>query len=198
MTLLMVVWAKEVLDNLRDRRTLLSSLIFGPLFGPILFVFMMNFMLNEATVDGLHGRCETAWTSTCSFTIGWPIRLYVFRPATAFLILMRLNMSGRCFPPTATDCFVSVWWNLLSAMLRANHPRHWPDGSAGEPSIEERFRPMAGRSPLEATPTTFVFMMSNLKNCCTFCKGIPALFGRLPFCPRAPTDWFLATTMERC
>ena len=51
MRLLTVVWAKEVLDNLRDRRTLLSSLIFGPLFGPILFVFMMNFMLNEATAD---------------------------------------------------------------------------------------------------------------------------------------------------
>ena len=51
MRLLTIVWAKEVLDNLRDRRTLLSSLIFGPLFGPILFVFMMNFMLNEATSD---------------------------------------------------------------------------------------------------------------------------------------------------
>ena len=51
MRLLTVVWAKEVLDNLRDRRTLLSSLLFGPLFGPILFVFMMNFMLNEATAD---------------------------------------------------------------------------------------------------------------------------------------------------
>ncbi len=51
MRLLAIVWAKEVLDNLRDRRTLLSSLIFGPLFGPILFVFMMNFMLNEATSD---------------------------------------------------------------------------------------------------------------------------------------------------
>ncbi|MCH8958029.1 MAG: ABC transporter permease [Proteobacteria bacterium] len=51
MKLLTIVWAKEVLDNLRDRRTLLSSLIFGPLFGPILFVFMMNFMLDEATSD---------------------------------------------------------------------------------------------------------------------------------------------------
>ena len=51
MTLLTIVWAKEVLDNLRDRRTLLSSLIFGPLFGPILFVFMINIMLSEATSD---------------------------------------------------------------------------------------------------------------------------------------------------
>ncbi len=51
MKLLRVVWAKEVLDNLRDRRTLFSSLLFGPLFGPILFVFMINIMLNEAASD---------------------------------------------------------------------------------------------------------------------------------------------------
>ena len=51
MRLLTAVWAKEVIDNVRDRRTLLSSLIFGPLFGPILFVFMINVMLDEATAD---------------------------------------------------------------------------------------------------------------------------------------------------
>ncbi len=51
MRLLTAVWAKEVIDNVRDRRTLLSSLIFGPLFGPILFVFMINIMLDEATAD---------------------------------------------------------------------------------------------------------------------------------------------------
>lgn len=31
------VFRKEVKDNLRDRRTLLSALLMGPLFGPILF-----------------------------------------------------------------------------------------------------------------------------------------------------------------
>jgi len=41
------VFRKEVIDNLRDRRTLLTVLVFGPLFGPILYVGMMNVMTNK-------------------------------------------------------------------------------------------------------------------------------------------------------
>ena len=37
MRLLFTVFAKEVVDNIRDRRTLASALLMGPLFGPILF-----------------------------------------------------------------------------------------------------------------------------------------------------------------
>ncbi|MDQ2069750.1 ABC transporter permease [Natronospira bacteriovora] len=37
-----IVYLKEVRDNLRDRRTLLSVLLFGPLFGPILFAVFMG------------------------------------------------------------------------------------------------------------------------------------------------------------
>lgn len=44
---LWAVFRKEVLDNLRDRRTLLTVLVFGPLFGPVLYVGMMNVMTNK-------------------------------------------------------------------------------------------------------------------------------------------------------
>ncbi|MEA5445023.1 ABC transporter permease [Gammaproteobacteria bacterium AB-CW1] len=37
-----IVYLKECQDNLRDRRTLLSVLLFGPLFGPILFAVFMG------------------------------------------------------------------------------------------------------------------------------------------------------------
>ena len=37
MRALSTVFCKEFLENLRDRRTLFSALLFGPLFGPILF-----------------------------------------------------------------------------------------------------------------------------------------------------------------
>ena len=36
------VFLKEVIDNFRDRRTLASALIMGPLFGPLLFAFVIN------------------------------------------------------------------------------------------------------------------------------------------------------------
>lgn len=41
------VFRKEVVDNFRDRRTLMSSLLFGPLFGPVLFAGMMAMVLEK-------------------------------------------------------------------------------------------------------------------------------------------------------
>ena len=43
----LVVLAKEVKDNLRDRRTLISALVFGPLFGPLFFAFLVSVMLTR-------------------------------------------------------------------------------------------------------------------------------------------------------
>ena len=45
------VFSKEVLDNLRDRRTLIFALLMGPLFGPILFAFVINLSLNQSLND---------------------------------------------------------------------------------------------------------------------------------------------------
>jgi len=45
------VWAvfrKEFRENLRDRRTLLSALVFGPLFGPILVAAVVQFGISHA------------------------------------------------------------------------------------------------------------------------------------------------------
>jgi sodium transport system permease protein len=43
-----VVAAKEIIDNLRDRRTLLSTLMFGPLFAPLMFVVMIQISIDQA------------------------------------------------------------------------------------------------------------------------------------------------------
>jgi len=51
MRALLTVFAKEFLENLRDRRTLVSALLFGPLFGPILFGAMVSRMLNQSVVE---------------------------------------------------------------------------------------------------------------------------------------------------
>ena len=45
------VFQKEVFDNFRDRRTLMSALIMGPVFGPILFAFVINLMLEQGLTD---------------------------------------------------------------------------------------------------------------------------------------------------
>lgn len=51
MQTLLTVFAKEFLDNLRDRRTLISALLFGPLFGPLLFGLMVSLMLRQSVVE---------------------------------------------------------------------------------------------------------------------------------------------------
>jgi sodium transport system permease protein len=45
------VFQKEVKDNFRDRRTLMSALIMGPVFGPILFAFVISLSLKQSLSD---------------------------------------------------------------------------------------------------------------------------------------------------
>src|SRR5260370_25385964 len=47
----LTVFGKEFVENLRDRGTLLSALLFGPLFGPLLFGLMVSRMLNQSVVE---------------------------------------------------------------------------------------------------------------------------------------------------
>ena len=51
MSTFFTVYAKEVLDYFRDRRTLLTSLLIGPLFGPILFAFVINLSIERSLSD---------------------------------------------------------------------------------------------------------------------------------------------------
>ncbi len=51
MRALLIVFAKEFLENWRDRRTLISALLFGPLFGPLLFGAMVSRMLNQSVAE---------------------------------------------------------------------------------------------------------------------------------------------------
>ncbi|GAB4177823.1 MAG: ABC transporter permease [Wenzhouxiangellaceae bacterium] len=46
---MMIVFFKEVLDNLRDRRVVLNTLVLSPLLGPVLFAALMGFMSKQVT-----------------------------------------------------------------------------------------------------------------------------------------------------
>lgn len=51
MSTLLTVFRKEVLDNFRDRRTMLTALLMGPLFGPLLFGFVINMSIERSMSD---------------------------------------------------------------------------------------------------------------------------------------------------
>lgn len=51
MQTLLAVFRKEVVDNFRDRRTLASALLMGPLLGPMLFAFIINLSIERSLSD---------------------------------------------------------------------------------------------------------------------------------------------------
>jgi sodium transport system permease protein len=52
MTAIWRVFLKELRENLRDRRTLISALIFGPLFGPVLVATALSLSIRSAGSQG--------------------------------------------------------------------------------------------------------------------------------------------------
>jgi sodium transport system permease protein len=51
MRALLTVFAKEIRENFRDRRTVFSALLFGPLFGPLFFGLMVSRMVDQTVVE---------------------------------------------------------------------------------------------------------------------------------------------------
>ena len=43
----LTVFKKELLDGIRERRSVLTALLFGPLMGPLLFGLLINFTINQ-------------------------------------------------------------------------------------------------------------------------------------------------------
>ena len=43
----LTVFLKEVKENLRDKRTVMSALLLGPLLGPVIFVMLMNTVITR-------------------------------------------------------------------------------------------------------------------------------------------------------
>lgn len=59
MNALLVVFAKELRESLRDRRTLLTTLLLGPVFMPLMFSFMTRTLINRA-VEGTDEKVTVA------------------------------------------------------------------------------------------------------------------------------------------
>jgi sodium transport system permease protein len=51
MRAIFAVFRKEFRENLRDRRTVISALVFGPLFGPLLFAAALQLMVERGTTE---------------------------------------------------------------------------------------------------------------------------------------------------
>ena len=52
MNTLLIVFSKEIREHARDRRTLLTSLLLGPVLGPVLFAFAINLSIERSVGGG--------------------------------------------------------------------------------------------------------------------------------------------------
>ena len=59
MNALLTVFAKEMLESLRDRRTLLTTLLLGPVFMPVMFSFMTHTIIKQV-IDGADDKITIA------------------------------------------------------------------------------------------------------------------------------------------
>ena len=82
----LIVFVKEFLENLRDRRTVLTALVLGPLFGPLLFSAMLQFSLDR-------NRSSSSET----------VELQVINPAGAPNLIRFLESTGVVVKPLAGD-----------------------------------------------------------------------------------------------
>lgn len=114
-----VVAAKEIRENLRDRRTLLSALVFGPLFGPLLFALMMTVTLDRALGD-----------------LDKPLELPVAGQTNAPNLIQFLEVNGvrlRAAPETLTAARAAVQAGELDLVL-VIPPQYGQRLSQGQPA----------------------------------------------------------------
>jgi len=69
---MIAVFVKELLDNFRDRRVILNTLIIGPLLGPVLFGLMISFMTRQET-ERLEAQLElpVVGAERAANLVGW-------------------------------------------------------------------------------------------------------------------------------
>lgn len=119
MNAMLTVWRKEVRENLRDRRTVFSALIYGPLIGPILFVVLMNVVIAQQ-MQKAEG----------------PLKVPVIGAEYAPNLIDALRQQGLVPQPPITDPDKAVRERDADVVLRipADYGKAW---SRGEPAQVE-------------------------------------------------------------
>jgi sodium transport system permease protein len=115
----LTVFLKEVKENLRDKRTVMSALLYGPLIGPIFFVLIMN-----ATVTRALDKAEQ------------PLKVPVVGAEYAPHLLDALKQQGLVPQPPIADPEAAVRRQDADVVLRipAGYGKAW---SKGEPAQVE-------------------------------------------------------------
>ncbi len=112
------VFAKEVLENLRDRRTLLSAFLFVPLMGPVLFAVMTTVM-----VDRVVGEADEALRLPVIGAEHAPNLLRFFEQNGAEIIRLANDVpAARALVSAGREPVVLIVPDTFGAQLQAGKP----------------------------------------------------------------------------
>lgn len=127
---------KEIVDNLRDRRTLFTVLVFGPLFGPLFYTVMMQSIIDRQVAD-----------------LDRPLKLAVAGAEYAPGLMDYLRQHDVVIAPAPADPRAAVKAGKLSAVLVVPHDYALAFGS-GRPAdvklVMDRSRDSARRDVARA------------------------------------------------
>jgi sodium transport system permease protein len=112
-----IVFLKEVRENLRDKRTLVSALVTGPLIGPLMFVMIMNVLISRQLV-----QAEA------------PLGLPVIGATNAPNLIELLRQQGLDPQPAVADPIAAVRNREAAAVLRipAGFGEAWDKGDPAQ------------------------------------------------------------------
>ncbi len=116
----LTVFVKEVRENLRDRRTITSALIMGPLLGPFLFVMLMNVIINKQL-----DKAEK------------PLKVPVIGAQRAPNLVHALEQYGLVAEPPIQHPEAAVQQQLADVVLRipASYPKAWEKGEPAQVEV---------------------------------------------------------------
>ena len=117
MNAVLVVFLKEVRENLRDKRTLLNALVTGPLIAPLMFIMIMNVVISREL-----NQAEA------------PLELPVIGASNAPSLLEALRQQGFDPQPPVADPIAAVRNRDAAAVLRIppDFGKSWDKGDPAQ------------------------------------------------------------------
>lgn len=114
------VFLKEVLENLRDRKTVINALVMAPLMGPVFFALMMGFMINKQLSEAEK-----------------PLEIPVIGAEHAPNLVAWLQRQSVQVLPAPIDAETALRERKVKAVLRipASYPLRWQAGETAKVEI---------------------------------------------------------------
>lgn len=127
-----VVFLKEVKENLRDRKTVVNALVMGPLLGPVFFALMMGFIITK--------QLDSAEK---------PLQLPVVGAEHAPNLVAWLERQGVEIQPAPADSEAAIRNRDSRAVLLvpASYGEHWRKGETAQVQVLFDSSDQDGRAP---------------------------------------------------